>query len=83
MREVSRSCARPGCSLVAVATMSYVYADGVVVLEPLAAEAHPMVHDLCRHHAEAVRVPRGWQLEDRWVTEGDLAGQDHLDLVGA
>jgi hypothetical protein len=23
-----------------------------------------MVHDMCRMHAESVRVPRGWELRD-------------------
>jgi len=61
---VSRKCARPGCGGSAVATLSYAYADGVVWLEDLAPEAHPMVHDMCRMHAESVRVPLGWQLRD-------------------
>ncbi len=30
-------------------------------LEP---EAHPMIHDMCSMHAERVRVPRGWTMED-------------------
>lgn len=47
-----------------MATLSYAYADGLVVLEDLAAEAHPMVHDLCGAHAEGLRVPRGWELRD-------------------
>lgn len=33
-------------------------------LEELAAESHPMTHDLCRLHADAVNVPRGWDLND-------------------
>ncbi|MFI5044489.1 MAG: DUF3499 family protein [Acidimicrobiales bacterium] len=61
---MSRKCARPGCGGSAVATLSYAYSDGVVWLEDLAPEAHPMVHDMCRMHAETVRVPRGWELRD-------------------
>ena len=49
-----------------MATLSYAYADGVVWLEELAPEAHPMVHDLCRLHAANVRVPLGWELRDQW-----------------
>ena len=30
----------------------------------LAQESHPMVHDLCEHHAGTVSVPRGWELRD-------------------
>jgi hypothetical protein len=71
--------------------MSYAYAEGVVWLEELAVEAHPMVHDLCRTHAGAVRVPRGWELRDRWTVDaerptdgrGVVVQQDQLDLVGA
>jgi hypothetical protein len=44
--------------------LSYAYADGVVWLEDLVSEAHPMIHDLCAMHADGVRVPRGWELRD-------------------
>jgi hypothetical protein len=62
----------------------------VVVLEDLAPEAHPMVHDLCRTHSEGLRVPRGWELLDE-RTVADLregaTSRDHegvqLDLIGA
>jgi hypothetical protein len=70
--------------------MSYAYSDGVVWLEDLAAEAHPMVHDLCESHASTVRVPRGWELRDQRTTavaeaavERHPVGYDQLDLVGA
>lgn len=76
---MSRSCARPGCGRPAVATLSYAYADGIVWLDELAPEAHPMVHDLCSQHADGVRVPRGWELRD----ERDAAVAPRLDLVGA
>ncbi|MGI9578861.1 MAG: DUF3499 family protein [Microthrixaceae bacterium] len=61
---MSRSCARPGCGKGAVATLSYAYANSVVVLDDLAAESHPMVHDLCNMHAGSIRVPMGWTLQD-------------------
>jgi hypothetical protein len=66
-----------------VATLSYAYALSTVVLEDLAPEAHPMVHDLCSLHAESVRVPRGWDLcdERRGATAAGDAGS--LRLVGA
>ena len=76
--------------------MSYAYADGIVVLEALAPEAHPMVHDLCRSHADGLRVPRGWELEDHRGGSGEAepdvrttqgAGSsgavEQLDLIGA
>lgn len=61
---MSRTCARPGCDRAAVATLSYNYADRVVWVDDLAAEAHPMIHDLCEHHAEGLRIPRGWERRD-------------------
>lgn len=61
---MTRICARPGCQRSAVATLSYSYADGVVWVEDLAPEAHPMVHDLCAEHADQLRVPRGWECRD-------------------
>jgi hypothetical protein len=94
---VSRSCARPGCADVAVATLSYAYAEGLVVLDDLALEAHPMVHDLCARHAGGLRVPLGWELRDDRADvdradrtsradgssrAGDGVGA-HRDLIGA
>lgn len=78
---MTRTCARPGCSKDAVATLSYAYADSTVWLEDLSPEAHPMVHDLCRMHADAVRVPRGWELRDERST--GHGGPWQLDLIGA
>ncbi len=80
MPAVSRSCARPGCGRPAAATLSYAYADGVVWLQDLAAEDHPMVHDLCGAHADGVSVPRGWELSDERAASA--APQQQL-LIGA
>lgn len=66
-----------------MATLSYSYADGVVYLEELSAEDHPMVHDLCRPHASTVRVPRGWTLSDHWSAAAATVEQSQLDLIGA
>jgi len=63
-----------------VATLSYAYAESTVWLEDLAAEPHPMVHDLCGIHADTVRVPRGWVLRDGRVAAG---GPPTLGLIGA
>src|SRR6185312_4796648 len=60
-----RTCARPGCHELASTTLSYDYGNASVWLEPLAPEAHPMVHDLCDHHADTLSVPRGWVLRDQ------------------
>jgi hypothetical protein len=54
-----------------------------VVLEDLADEAHPMVHDLCRIHASGLRVPLGWELRDDRAREGAQREGVQLDLIGA
>jgi hypothetical protein len=62
---MTRTCARPGCSTVASATLTYDYAGSTAWLEGLASEGHPMSYDLCDRHAEGLSVPVGWSLEDR------------------
>lgn len=47
--------------------MSYAYGDRIVWIDDLHADGHPMTHDLCRLHAETMRMPRGWTLKDRRV----------------
>jgi len=75
---MSRICARPGCHRHAVATLSYSYAEGVVWVDDLAAEAHPMVHDLCGEHADTLRVPRGWERRDARAVVTFGAGSQRL-----
>jgi hypothetical protein len=36
----------------------------MVWVEPLHHEAHPMRYDLCTEHADGLRVPNGWALQD-------------------
>ena len=62
---MTRQCARPGCSQVAVATLTYDYGSQAAWLDRLAPEPHPMTHDLCEAHAQRLSVPQGWRLEDR------------------
>jgi hypothetical protein len=71
---MTRSCARPGCSLPAVATLSYDYGNRTVWLEALHVEAHPATHDLCPRHANRLSPPNGWPLEDRRVPLAARAG---------
>ena len=68
-QDMSRSCARPGCNTQATATLTYDYANRSAWLDRLAAEDHPMTHDLCDRHATSLSVPRGWHLADRRVVE--------------
>ena len=62
---MDRSCDKPGCNELAVATLSYAYAERVAWLDHLAVDDHPSNHDLCTGHAERLRVPQGWSLQDR------------------
>jgi len=58
----SRSCSRTGCSLRAVATLTYAYADSTAVLGPLALRSEPGCYDLCAAHSASLSVPRGWEV---------------------
>lgn len=49
-----------GCGHEAVATLTYVYADQMAVLGPLATTAEPHSYDLCARHAERTAPPQGW-----------------------
>ena len=57
-----RRCSRNGCPKMAVATLTYVYADSTAVVGPLAAFAEPHSYDLCEPHARGLTAPRGWDL---------------------
>ena len=57
-----RRCTRTACSLPAIATLTYVYADSTAVVGPLATHAEPHCYDLCEAHAERLTAPRGWEV---------------------
>jgi len=63
----SRSCAKPGCNASASATLTFDYGARTAWIESLDSEHHPMRYDLCGDHADALRVPQGWALQDRRV----------------
>ncbi len=46
----------------AVATLTYDYADSMAVLGPLAVTREPHTYDLCDAHANHLTVPRGWEV---------------------
>lgn len=62
---MTRQCARPDCAEHATSTFGYDYGQGTVWLVDLTEEAHPATYDMCQRHANALRVPIGWQLRDR------------------
>lgn len=57
-----RQCCRPGCSRLAVATLTFVYAESTAVIGPLAGADEPHSWDLCAEHAARITVPRGWEM---------------------
>jgi hypothetical protein len=64
-QSARRRCARPGCTDHAIATLTYDYGGSAAWLDDLAAEDHPMTHDLCARHADRLSAPNGWVLHDR------------------
>ena len=80
-----RHCSKPGCSTVAVATLTYDYRDSTVVVGPLATVADPNSYDLCDEHAHNLTAPLGWQVV-RLATTFEPAppsGDDLAALVDA
>lgn len=67
------------CGRLAVATFTYVYADSVAVLGPLATYAEPHAYDLCEPHADRLTAPRGWEVVRLAIDA--LAPDTHDDLV--
>lgn len=57
-----RRCTKSGCSLPAVATLSYNYAEQIATLAHLNQYPEPHTYDLCLRHSERLTVPRGWQV---------------------
>ncbi|WYY07734.1 DUF3499 domain-containing protein [Gordonia hydrophobica] len=60
--NVPRQCCRPGCSRIAVATLTFVYAESTAVIGPLSAADEPHSWDLCSQHADRITVPVGWEM---------------------
>lgn len=58
----ARTCSKVACSRDAVATLTYDYADSMVVLGPLSLAHEPHTYDLCAIHADRLSAPRGWQV---------------------
>ncbi|WP_022901580.1 DUF3499 family protein [Humibacter albus] len=58
----ARTCSKVACSREAVATLTYDYADSMVVLGPLSIVHEPHTYDLCAVHADRLSAPQGWQV---------------------
>lgn len=62
---MSKLCERPGCSEPGAAAYGMVPEDLLFWIAPLADAPTPDPNVLCRRHADAMVVPRGWTLDDR------------------
>jgi hypothetical protein len=62
---MSKLCERPGCSEPGAAAYGMVPEDLLFWIAPLAEAPTPDPAVLCRRHADAMVVPRGWTLDDR------------------
>jgi hypothetical protein len=58
----ARPCSKVACHDDAVSTLTYVYADSMVVVGPLSDRVEPHGYDLCARHASSLSVPQGWEV---------------------
>ena len=76
----ARRCSRSGCGRAAVTTLTYVYAEQMAVLGPLATYAEPHAYDLCDIHSERLSAPRGWEVM-RLATDYSAPAPSSDDLL--
>ena len=62
---MSKLCERPGCSEPGAVAYGMVPEDLLFWIAPLADSPTADPNVLCRRHADAMVVPRGWTLDDR------------------
>ncbi|MGH3665165.1 MAG: DUF3499 family protein [Egibacteraceae bacterium] len=79
-----RTCTKTGCRWPAAASLSYRYATRRVWLLDLSEAPDPSLYDLCPHHADALKVPRGWErVDDRIVKPAmvELSAKDRASAA--
>lgn len=83
--RLGRGCSRGGCRRKAVMTLTYVYADSIAVVGPLATFAEPHAYDLCEFHGERLTVPNGWSVirQERTGTEPGPTDEDLMAIADA
>lgn len=66
-------------------TLTYVYADSVAVVGPLATFAEPHAYDLCEIHGERLTVPNGWNVirQERTGAEPGPTDEDLMAIADA
>lgn len=83
--RLGRGCSRGGCRRKAVMTLTYVYADSIAVVGPLATFAEPHAYDLCEIHGERLTVPNGWNVirQERTGIEPGPTDEDLMAIADA
>jgi hypothetical protein len=61
-------------------TLTYVYAESIAVLGPLATYSEPHAYDLCEIHGAKLTVPNGWQVIRRELNSNE-SGPSEEDLM--
>ena len=62
---MSKQCERPSCKEIAIAAYFLDSAELMMTLENYVPVDGMQVNGLCRRHADALVVPRGWRIEDK------------------
>ena len=78
--RIGRHCSRSACHRKASMTLTYVYAESIAVLGPLATYSEPHAYDLCEVHGAKLTVPNGWQVIRREINSGESGPSDE-DLM--
>ena len=79
-KKIGRHCTRSGCHRKAVMTLTYVYADSIAVVGPVATYSEPHAYDLCELHGAKLTFPNGWQVIRREINPADNGPSDE-DLM--
>ena len=78
--RLGRGCSRVGCRSIATTTLTYIYAESLAVVGPLATFSEPHAYDLCATHGERLKVPHGWSVIKQAQSEQEL-GPSEDDLM--
>lgn len=78
--RTGRTCSRVSCRTLASSTLTYIYAEQVALLGPIATFSEPHSYDLCEKHAARMTVPNGWKVI-RQQPDAEVAGPSSDDLM--
>jgi hypothetical protein len=57
-------------------TLTYIYADSIAVLGPLATFSEPHSYDLCEAHGKKLTVPNGWTVIKEEPSQAGIGPSD-------